>query len=89
LRNGETDVEFPASVDVLELVAAAYDCSVGAADPRWAVGDTVDCASKAGDFEVESLRDLGLERELEDVSMDTSVILSTPTVAVAQICTRD
>ena len=74
LRNGDAEVEFPISVDVLELGAIGKDCSVGAAEPRWAVGDAFERASKAGEFAVELLRDLWLDRDPRNVSTYTSAI---------------
>lgn len=91
LRNGEADVDLPTSVDVLELGGTEIDCSVGAADPRWAVGDKFASVSKAGEFAVELLSDLWLDSEPRNISMDTSATRKTHTlaVAVAQICILD
>jgi hypothetical protein len=89
LRNGEAEVEFPISVEVLELGAVGKDCSVGAAEPRWAVGDTFERASKAGEFAVELLRDLWLERDLSNISTCASASRKRLTVALAQTCIPD
>ena len=51
-------------MEVLELAAITNDCSVEAAESRCRRGDTLALASTAGEFVVDALGDLGVDRPL-------------------------